>query len=127
ALERYVRHVALERQLSANTVAAYRRDVETFLTFLDGQGVTQPTSVTTALVTDFLLSLRNREGGFAPTSTARTLSSLRGFHGFLIEEGLAEADPTVGVSAPKRPSSLPKAITIDEMAALLAACEGEEE
>lgn len=127
ALERYVRHVALERQLSANTVAAYRRDVETFLTFLDGQGVTQPASVTTALVTDFLLSLRNREGGFAPTSTARTLSSLRGFHGFLIEEGLAEADPTVGVSAPKRPSRLPKAITIDEMAALLAACEGEEE
>lgn len=126
-LERYVRHVALERRLSANTVAAYRSDLESYLAYLTGHGVTEPTAATEALVTDFLLSLRNREGGFAPTSTARTLSSLRGFHGFLVEEGLAAADPTAGVVAPKRPDRLPKAITIDEMAAVLAACEGEGE
>ncbi|HRN29265.1 MAG TPA: site-specific tyrosine recombinase XerD, partial [Terrimesophilobacter sp.] len=78
-------------------------------------------------VTEYLLSLRNRERGFASTSTARVLSSLRGFHGFLVEEGLASLDPTSAVSAPKRPSRLPKAITIDQMGAVLAACEGEEE
>lgn len=126
-LDRYLRHIALERQLSSNTVAAYRRDIEAFLAFLTERGVTEPSAVTEAHVGDFLLGLRGREGGFAATSTARILSSLRGFHGFLLEEGLAATDPTVGVSAPKRPSRLPKAITIDEMAAVLAACEGEEE
>ena len=127
ALERYIRHVSMERGLSANTIAAYRRDLEKYLAFLDGRGVRVPTSVTVNEVSDFLLSLRNREGGFAPTSTARTLSSIRSFHGFLMEEGLAPSDATLGVVAPKRPSRLPKAITVDQMAAVLAACEGEDE
>ncbi|HRQ00555.1 MAG TPA: site-specific tyrosine recombinase XerD [Terrimesophilobacter sp.] len=127
ALDRYVRHVSLERGLSANTVAAYRRDLGAYLTYLAGAAVTEPAAVVETHVTEYLLSLRNRERGFASTSTARVLSSLRGFHGFLVEEGLASLDPTSAVSAPKRPSRLPKAITIDQMGAVLAACEGEEE
>lgn len=126
-LDRYLRHVAMERGLSANTVAAYRRDLEKYLAYLDSRGVSEPASVMAVEVGEFLLSLRNREGGFAATSTARTLSSIRGFHGFLVEEGVAQVDPTLGVTAPKRPNRLPKAITVDQMAALLAACEGEEE
>lgn len=127
ALDRYVRHVSLERGLSANTVAAYRRDIGAYLTHLADAGVSEPAAVAEEHVTEYLLSLRTREGGFAPTSTARVLSSLRGYHGFLVEEGLAQLDPTSGVSAPKRPGRLPKAITIDQMGAVLAACEGEEE
>ncbi|MBX3093591.1 MAG: site-specific tyrosine recombinase XerD [Cryobacterium sp.] len=127
ALERYIRHVAMERQLAANTVAAYRRDLDAYLTFLESRGVGAPSSVGTTEVSDFLLSLRNRDGGFAPTSAARTLSSVRGFHVFLVAEQLADKDVTLGVTAPRLPSRLPKAVTVDQMAAVLAACEGEDE
>src|SRR5690554_2316823 len=117
----------MERQLSANTVAAYRSDIESYLGFLESRSITEPAAVVGDDVGGFLLSLRNREGGYAPTSTARALSSVRGFHGFLIEEGLATTDPTLGIAAPKRPSRLPKAITVDQMATVLAACEGDDE
>src|SRR5690606_30201179 len=117
----------MERRLSANTVAAYRRDIEAYLRFLESRSVVEPAAVTTTEVSGFLLALRGRQGGDAPTSTARTLSSMRGFHGFLLEEGLATTDPTLGVVAPKRPSRLPKAITVDQMASVLAACEGDDE
>lgn len=127
ALDRYIRHVAMERQLSANTVAAYRRDILLYLVFLEARSVTEPAAVTGVEVGDFLLSLRNREGGYAPTSTARTLSSVRSFHRFLVEEGLVAKDESLGVAAPKLPSRLPKAISVDQMGAVLAACEGEDE
>jgi integrase/recombinase XerD len=125
-LERYLRHVGIERGRSANTVAAYRRDLDAFLTALADEGGTEPSAITTIAVTAYARSLRERPHPLAASSVARALSSVRGFTRFLVDEGELEADPAVEVSPPKLPSRLPKALTIEQVESLLAATDGEE-
>lgn len=128
ALERYLRHVSIERGLSANTVAAYRRDLTGYLELVRERGVTMPDAVTTAEVSAFVHELRNRpDGALAASSTARMLSSVRGFHRFLLDEGLVTENVAAEAKPPKLASRLPKAITIDQMAAILATTDGDDE
>ena len=125
-LERYLRHVGIERGRSANTVSAYRRDLDAFLTAVSERGITTATGLTATEVTAYARSLRERPVPLAASSVARALSSVRGFTRFLVEEGVFEVDPAVEVSAPKLPSRLPKALTIEQVEALLSATDGEE-
>ena len=125
-LERYLRHVGIERGRSANTVAAYRRDLDGFLTFLAGHGVVEPAELTAEVVTGFTRSLRERSHPLAASSVARALSSVRGFTRFLVDEGMLAADPAAELDPPKLPSRLPKALTIEQVERLLAATDGEE-
>src|SRR5690606_27850370 len=111
ALERYLRHLAIERGLSANTVAAYRRDLGPYLAALAAKGVAAPEAIAEEQVADFVRARRAGEGvGLAASSTARLLSAIRGFHRFLVEEGLAAVDVTAELRPPKPPRRLPKAI-----------------
>ncbi len=126
ASERYLRHVSIERGLSRNTVAAYRRDLTAYLDVLAGRGVTTPEGIAGADVTAFSHSLRERESPLTASSMARMLSSVRSFHRFLIEEGLAQVDVAAETRPPKLPSRLPKAITIDQMARVLDAAGGDD-
>jgi integrase/recombinase XerD len=125
-LDRYLRHVAIERGRSAHTVAAYRRDLTAFLDGLVAHGIDRPDGITPELVVEHARSLREGEHPQAASSVARALSSIRGFTRFLVEEELIVADPAVEVPAPKLPSRLPKALTIEQVQALLDATDGDE-
>jgi integrase/recombinase XerD len=128
ALDRYLRYVSIERGLSANTVAAYRRDLSAYLEKLASSGVLAPDAIGADDVAAFARELRSRpDGALAASSTARMLSSVRSFHRFLLEEGLVSDDVAEHAKPPKIASRLPKAITVDQMAAILAACYGEDE
>ena len=128
ALERYLRHVSIERGLSQNTVSAYRRDLSGYLGLLHERGVTTPQAVTEAEVAAFLHELRGRpDGALAASSTARMLSSVRGFHRFLLDEGLVTVNVAAEARPPKLARRLPKAITIEQMAQLLATTDGDDE
>jgi integrase/recombinase XerD len=125
-LERYLRHVSIERGLSANTVAAYRRDLGVYLVFLGHQGVSQLTSITAADVSTFSRHLSTRtESPLGAASVSRMLSSVRGFHRYLLDESIVAVNAAADTLPPKLPMRLPKAITIDQMAALLAASDGD--
>lgn len=126
-VDAFLRHVTIERGLSANTVAAYRRDLAVYTAWLDERGVADLREVTSPMVSEFVAHLGTRpESPLTASSLARVLSTVRGFHGFLLEEGRVEQDVAHEVRPPKLPSRLPKAITIDQVAALLAATDGEE-
>ncbi len=125
-LERYLRHVAIERGRSVHTVAAYRRDLTAFLATAAAHGARDPGALTEAMVTAHARTLREGEHPQAASSVARALSSIRGFTRFLVEEGLIATDPAVEVAAPKLPSRLPKALTIEQVQALLDATEGDD-
>ena len=78
-LDRYLRHVAIERGLSANTVAAYRRDLTPFLERLADHEVTEVAGLTADAVAGYARTLRSVDGGvpgLAPASVARKLSSI---------------------------------------------------
>jgi integrase/recombinase XerD len=126
ASDRYLRHVSIERGLSRNTVAAYRRDLGAYLTVLSARGVTTPEGVSAPDVAAFAHSLREREEPLTASSMARMLSSVRSFHRFLLEEGLVDADVAAETRPPRLPSRLPKAITIDQMASVLDAAGGDD-
>ena len=125
AVGRFLRHVAVERGLSDNTLAAYRRDLVRYAAHLAEAGHEDVSSVGTADVSAFLARIRGEDGA-AASSAARMLSTVRGLHRFLAEDGVTEGDPAHEVSPPKAPMRLPKAVGIDEMARLIAATEGDE-
>lgn len=124
AVAGYLRHVAVERGLAANTVAAYRRDLAGYVGFLADRGIGDITAVQVPDVTAYLRSLG--EQGKSPASAGRMLSSVRGLHRFLIDDRVAVADPTAEVAPPKLAMRLPKAITVEQVGALLGAVSGDD-
>jgi integrase/recombinase XerD len=87
--------------------------------------------ISQADVTAFVQSLRSPERGaeraaLSASSTARMLSSVRGFHRFLVDEGITETDVAAEVKPPKLGTRLPKAISIEQMEAVLAATDGDD-
>jgi integrase/recombinase XerD len=127
AVADYLRHIAIERGLSANTQAAYRRDLEGYLAWLGTHGVDEAAAVTAAHVSEYTASLKTPEGQpVRASSLARVLSSIRGLHRFLLDEQLVEVDVAREVRPPKLPGRLPKAITIDQVRSLLDTTDGDE-
>ena len=125
--ERYLRHLAIERGLAQNTLAAYRRDLDSYAAFLADRGVETPEGIAPAHVSGFAAHLGTRpEGALVASSMARMLSTVRGLHRFLLDEQLVTTDAAAETKPPKLSSRLPKAITIDQMGAVLAATDGDE-
>jgi integrase/recombinase XerD len=113
--------------LAANTVAAYRRDLGSYLEVLAARGVTTPEGIAEADVSAFASELRTRpESPLTASSMARMLSSVRGFHRFLLDEGVVGEDVAAETKPPKLASRLPKAITIEQMGRVLDAAAGDD-
>jgi integrase/recombinase XerD len=106
--------LAAERGASANTLVAYRRDLEDFREH--GEALALATADD---VRHYLAGLSAR--GLAPASQARRLSALRQFFRFLLAEGLRPDDPTSTAEPPKARRALPKIMSVEEVDRLLAA------
>jgi integrase/recombinase XerD len=127
--DRYLDHLAVERGLAANTLAAYRRDLRRYLAFCEHRGIDGPEQVDEKTIRSFVASISASTWGdderpYRARSVARTLSSVRSFHRFLLREGGAVRDPATAVVQPKLPRSLPHPIAVDQVARLLAAPDG---
>jgi integrase/recombinase XerD len=121
--EEFLSWLAVERGRSANTLAAYRRDLDAYWAFLRGRGLAVG-EVTEPVVEDYVAHLR--AAGRAPSSMARALVAVRSLHRFLVDEGVSQVDPTDAVGAPRVPQGLPKALTEGEVERLLAAVVGDD-
>ena len=126
ALDAYLRHVTVERGLSAHTIAAYRRDLGTYREWLVAEGIGDTAEVTPAVIDRFIGERASAEPPPASTSLARLQSSVRGWHRFLAREGIEVDDPSARLRPPKAPQRLPKALTIEQVERLLSAPSGEE-
>ena len=110
-VEDYLSSLTAERGLSANTIAAYRRDLDQYLDFLD-EKEPNPSDID-----DFVDHLHRRS--LAPASVARKVAAVRGLHRFLVSEGLALEDPTRLLDPAKPRESFPKALTVEQTFALV--------
>lgn len=108
-IQRYLDHLQFERRHSSNSVKAVQRD----LMLID-----TPLCTATAQALKSILAKRHA-GGAAPATLARMASSWRGFFKFLLDNGLIELNPSLGLKTPKLPRALPKAVGVDALAALL--------
>lgn len=113
----YLDYLSVERNLSANTVSGYRRDLGAYGAFLAERGAVALDEVTRGDVDGFVAS--RREAGYADASIERALSAVKGFHAYAVREGLSSAHPTSAVRLPKKEERLPDYITISEARALL--------
>ena len=112
-IEEFLGSLAVERGLAPATLAAYRRDLGQYAA---GIHADPPTADD---VSRFVASQYGR--GLAASSIARKLAAVRGLHRFLVSEGFREDDPTILVDGPRRPSPLPKALTVSEVIRLIGA------
>ena len=118
ALEQYLQHLAHFRQCSPLTVEAYRSDARNLLIWLQGRGRAQDTC---ALTQPTLLQYLGEQQGLSANTIRRRLHALRGWCGFMVRQGLLEADPTAGLPLPKRKRATPHYPSADQVEALLRA------
>jgi integrase/recombinase XerD len=109
----FLASLGAERGLSPNTVVAYRRDLAQYAeTIAACEGIVDDQTLHTHMAV-------MRDRGLADTSIARKYASIRSYHRFLVIEGLSNDDPTAGLDTPQRPSSIPRALSISEVALVL--------
>jgi integrase/recombinase XerD len=128
AVRLYLDHLAVERGLAANSLAAYRRDLDRYLAFCSARGITEPAAVQDGDIADFLVALRRGDAEHRPlaaSSAGRAVVAVRGFHRFAAREGLTVADPGKDIRPPTLTKRLPKAITVTEVEAILDAAGAE--
>ncbi len=128
-LDSFLRYLANERDFSVHTVNSYRMDIVQFAELVSGHRKTEDakpglrhmdwTSVTLHDARNFVVKLR--EGEITRTSIMRKLSALRTFYRYLEREGLHNANPFLGLNAPRREKRLPKFMTVNEVGRLLDA------
>lgn len=118
ALNDYLQHLSGERRLSPQTRIHYRRDLEKLDKFCREQGLVGWSTVQSTHARAFAAALHH--AGLDGRSIARVLSAARSFYRFLLREQLARTNPFTGIKAPKSARRLPKALSVDQAAQLLA-------
>ena len=110
--------LAVEKGASANTIAAYKNDLQQLADFIGSRASSDGwRSLSRSDIQDFILNLKER--GYTETSVARKVAAVRSFFAFLAAEGSITANPTEGLSSPRVGKTLPKAISPNEIDELL--------
>ena len=119
----FLDYLHYERNVSPNTIAAYRDDLESFTAFLCNEYLTMARDqlelrrVDHLAVRSYLAHLSRRK--LSRSSMARHLSALRTFFKWLVREGVVEANPARTVATPKREKHLPAVLQTSDVALLL--------
>jgi integrase/recombinase XerD len=116
ALKGFASYLQLERSLAANSVAAYRNDVDKLAQYAMTIGKT-PEQISTEDIREFLRWLSRF--GICAYSQARILSGLRAFYKFLLLENIIEQDPTELIENPRTGRKLPVFLTVEEINRLI--------
>ena len=118
AIQQYLDHLKVERQLTPATLAAYGHDLASFAAFVQRRGVRAAAAVRNIDLLDYLAAL---EGALSARSQARRLSALRQLYKYLKVERLVPGNPTEEIDMPRFGRRLPAFLTLAEVDELLAA------
>jgi integrase/recombinase XerC len=115
----FLDHLRAERQASVHTLRSYEDDLALYSSYLvEVQGpAADPTAVDSVRLRRYSAWLTGR--GYAPSTVARRLASLRSFFRFLRRQGLVTSDPSAGLRNPKQARRLPRLLRVDEVIRLL--------
>ncbi len=113
----FLRHLETERRLSAHTVTAYRRDLQSLCGFMESASIDQWDALDPRRARQF--PARLHQTGLTARSVARTLSAARSFYRYLTRHGHSRHNPFDGISAPKIRRRLPATLNTDEAASLV--------
>ncbi len=117
-LDNFINHILAEKGLSTNTSSAYRRDISSFLSYVEKRGRSDR-SATADDVRSFLKKLRKEK--LSPRSQARKLTALRVFYSYLQRKGFVGESPLELIEMPKLSSKLPEFLSLGEVERLIEA------
>lgn len=113
-IEGFKNYLSVEKNFSSHTLTAYCSDIVSFILWLDGEDCTK---VDFNKLRDYLYFIQRFE--YKKTTIARKTASIRTFYKYLFRERYIENNPSVSLSAPKRPKPLPKFLTPEEIEQIL--------
>lgn len=113
----FLTYLRIERGLSANTIEAYRRDLERVAAWAQAERQKDLLSLSREDIREFLRWMN--EQGLEAKSVARCIVTLRNFFKFLILDGVLKSDPTINLETPRSWQMLPRFLTIEEVNLLL--------
>ena len=119
ALADYLHFLQVERQLAANTITSYERDLTEYLDFLAKSEVRHADAITRREILIYLQKMKDL--GKSTRTISRYISSIRSFHQFLLREKVATGDPTVHLELPKIEQKLPNVLSMHEVEQLIEA------
>ena len=117
-IDEYLDNLWLEKGLSDNSLAAYRRDLQGFAQWLSERGAKLEAALTPEIQGYLAHRVAQQK---KPASNARFVSTLRGFYRYRLRKQQIATDPTEGLYSPKRGRPLPKTLSEADVEALLAA------
>ena len=117
AVEQFLDYLRYEKQLSAHTLSAYRRDLEKACQRAEISGFTLWSQITDKQLGRWLVDWHQE--GLSGRSLQRSVSSLRSFYRYLLARGLVEVNPAQSLKAPKTGRSLPVTLDVDQVNSLL--------
>ncbi len=117
----YMDYLTIEKGLSANSITAYGTDLASYINYLSDNGIEAIRDADTTAILGWLVYLTRQ--GLSAKSRARYLVSIRGFYKYLAAEKLITANPLKDIDIPKTGRHLPGVISVNEVEALLNACE----
>ncbi len=117
-LEMYINYLAAVRGTSENTRKSYALDIKKYLLFCREQHVTDMRQITEQHIVAYRAWLATYD--VSERSIARYISALKGFHKYLLHEGVADTDPTANLDAPKKTTFLPHVMSCEQVERLLA-------
>ena len=116
-LDQFIAYLKFERNLSENSIDAYKTDLTRYISFLSGRKIKIPEDIKENDVSRLVQSLSHL--GLAPASVSRNLSSIKTFHKFLVGENILNNDPTENIKGPKLRRHLPSVLSYDEIQSII--------
>lgn len=114
----YLATLKLERNLSENTIASYKNDLSSLVSYLNDSDINDPAEIKSKNLSDFFSLLTKL--GLSSRSAARYYSSVKGFFGYLFSSDYIKTNPMEKISAPKVSKSLPNVLNINEIESILS-------
>ena len=117
-LNKYLNHLLIEKGAAGNTLEAYGRDLNRYVSFLEKKGIDDPRSVVPETVVEFLVQIKGE--GLSANSMNRSLAALRGFYKFLLQEKRVDQSPLANIELAKVWMRLPDTVSKEEMILILS-------
>ena len=109
----------VERNVSTHTMDAYKRDINQYLLYLGDLDIKNLSDVKSTHIRDYIRVLSN--GGMAPASISRIISSIRTYYRFLSSENILDENPVLLINNPKLPKKLPDVLSEKEISLIINA------
>ena len=109
----------VERNVSTHTMDAYKRDINQYLMYLGDLDIKKLSDVKSTHIRDYIRVLS--DGGMAPASISRIISSIRSYYRFLSSENILDENPVLLINNPKLPKKLPDVLSEKEISLIINA------